>query len=93
MRGAGTTTEQMRNAPKHAIYVWCNDNIDYPTRLAQSLCRNDLVVVRLSWLTTEHVRGLSTVHVVVDHAAMLDEDAQRALHYLKWRYEYDHDLT
>ena len=64
-RQTGATTKQMQSSPKGAIYLWCNDSIQYPKELAARLDRSDLRIVKRSWLETSHgIHG----DLVVDHA-------------------------
>lgn len=67
-RGTGRTAEQMKMAPKGAIFVWCNSAMDYPRRLARSAGRSDLKIVAPSWLSRERLMGFYG-DVVLDHAA------------------------
>lgn len=83
MRRTGRTAEQLNNAPKGAVFVWCNDRIAYPRDLADSLERKDITVRPLSWLQKQYVIGIRPVHVIVDHAAELQKGHQDALNYLK----------
>jgi len=69
-RQTGRTTEQMREAPRHAVYVWCNRHTDYPVELMRRLGRTDLVIV-----TPEKFCFFSNhnTFIVVDHATVLSE--------------------
>ena len=67
-RGAGKTTEQMKAAPVGAVFVWCNDRIEYARRLAHFLSRPDLKIKPRSWVRGGGWQGLRAA-VVVDHAA------------------------
>lgn len=63
----------MEEAPKGAIFVWCNRHVDYAWALAKKLGREDLQIRDPSWL--EHRwRGLKLTGVVVDHAARLTNE-------------------
>ena len=67
MRQTGITTRQIKNAPGHAIYVWCNSEIHYPRSLADDLGRKDLSIVRKSWvLNHDNYRG-RRLRIVFDH--------------------------
>jgi len=55
MRGAlwkkrpiGETTKQMQSAPEDAYFVWYNDDLAYPIKLAAFLGREDLVILKRS---------------------------------------------
>lgn len=69
MRGSGRTTEQMKDAPKGAIFVWGNHHFQYPTALARSLARGDLRIIGPDDLRCR-LAGLD-LPIVVDHAADL----------------------
>lgn len=70
-RRTGATTQQMREAPQGATFVWCNNGLDYPRKLARFLGRPDIDVRPLSALADDAygLRGLPPGLVVVDHAA------------------------
>lgn len=65
----GTTTKQMLSAPSGSIYVWLNGNLEYPRGLAHRLCRDDLKIVSVSWITMQHFRARNITGLVIDHAA------------------------
>jgi hypothetical protein len=67
-RGTGRTTRQMKEAPKHAIFVWCNDRTKVAERMARDLGREDLKIVPPSWITNERWQGMTLTGIVVDHA-------------------------
>lgn len=71
-RGEGTTTRQMKEAPKGAVFVWCTGHIDYPILLARKIGREDLQIKTPTWLE-DRWRGLELTGVVVDHAARLTD--------------------
>lgn len=57
-RQTGRTMRQMKDAPRGAVFVWCNAHLSYPRRLAKAIGRDDLlVVVPLSWLAPHNVYG------------------------------------
>lgn len=72
-RGMGRTTSQMRGAPEAAVYVWCNDALAYPRRLAQSLGRGDLDIVPPAFVTDARYMGLGNA-VILDHAVELSAE-------------------
>ena len=72
-RNDGTTTKQMHTAPFGAVYIWCNQHIDYAEHLARYLGRKDLKIVRPSWLTEHGWAGGSFSGIVLDHATRLTE--------------------
>lgn len=84
-RQTGRTTQQMKDAPVGAVYVWCNSKTTYPRELARAIGRDDLNVVPLLWLDGRNVRGRTFNGVTVDHAAHCDADAYEALDYLRTR--------
>ncbi|WP_167313395.1 hypothetical protein [Ralstonia insidiosa] len=69
-RGTGRTTAQMEKAPTAAVFIWCNDRLDYPKRLARSIKRRDLQIVGPGWLENGWI-GRRFTGIVVDHAAHL----------------------
>ena len=71
-RREGTTTRQMEEAPKGAVFVWCNGHTDYPRLLARKIAREDLQIKAPIWLE-DLWRGLELTGVVVDHAARLTD--------------------
>lgn len=71
-RGEGTTTGQMQNSPKGAVFVWVNHHLDYPRQLARKLKRDDLKIVSPEWLSDPmRWAGLELSALVLDHAAHL----------------------
>ena len=69
-RQTGHTTQQMRAAPRNAIYVWPTQrSIRYAETLARHLGRNDLTFVTPSFVDPEYLQGLVWWPIVVDHAA------------------------
>lgn len=69
--GLGITTQQMKAAPKGAIFVWVNGYLECPRFLARKIDRGDLQIVAPTWLLDCRWRGLELTGVVVDHAARL----------------------
>jgi len=70
-RGTGTTTRQMKAAPHGAVYIWVHRaSMAYAKDLAESIGRNDLLIVSKSWL--EHGwQGRDFSAIVIDHATSL----------------------
>jgi hypothetical protein len=77
-RQTGVTTQQMQEAPRGALYVWCNASTDYARKLAQRIKRPDLVIRSPRWLV-DNADGYTPTAVVVDHAACLTPQQQYAL--------------
>lgn len=67
MRGDGSTTRQMQEAPHGAVFAWVSNVIRYPIRLAEFLGRTDLKIVGQSWVSARKWLGTRDP-VVVDHA-------------------------
>lgn len=65
-RGTGRTTQQMKDAPKDAVFVVSVGEIDYARRLARALHRSDLLVIG-AYRIEERLQGGRTP-VIVDHA-------------------------
>ena len=72
------TTEQMKSAPRGAVFVWCTENLAYPRALAAHLGRQDLELRTPSWCATG-LRGREPCAVVLDHAARLSQAGMQAL--------------
>lgn len=79
-RQTGRTTKQMLAAPQNAVYVWCNDWMKYPHKLAMSIGRGDLRVVGKRWLQSHSWRGLQFSGLVVDHDTRLTQQELDAIH-------------
>ena len=76
-RGTGRTTRQMENAPNEAIFIWCNQHLDYPKRLARELGREDLQIYSPGVLSDAHrFAGMEISGVVIDHAMPPPTDSQ-----------------
>lgn len=83
-RGIGITSAQMRAAPANARYIWCNEKLDYPRRLARFIGRTDLLILGPSALECPDAR-LRQLFIVVDHAARLTEKQKTLLHEIRGR--------
>lgn len=73
----GTTTRQMREAPRGATYLWCTNDLTYPTRLQRSIGRADLAVTPASRLG-EFV-DWTPENIVIDHAVHITPDRARQI--------------
>ncbi len=75
-RGSGRTTQQMKQAPRGAIFVWVNGWLRYPAELASALDRSDLKIYGPSILEhgAERLRGLELSGIVIDHDAKLTSE-------------------
>lgn len=80
MRGEGTTTKQMLEAPQGAVFVWVNHHFDHPKYLAKKHGREDLRIVSPSWFDDYRWAGLELTGIVVDHAAALTERQRENWH-------------
>jgi len=78
-RGTGRTTEQMKAAPRGAVYVSPHPfATDYVRKLAAKILREDLRIVEPSWL--DHGwHGKILEGIVVDHACHLDDHHRQLL--------------
>lgn len=90
IRQTGITTEQMKKAPRDAIYVWVNHHFDYPRTLAKKLGRDDVRVVSPSFLASNNLCGLLRP-VILDHATVLTrpqrEEYEAHCAYCKARFD------
>ena len=62
----------MKEAPQGAVFIWLNNQTDYPRRLAKHLGREDLLVVGPHWLDYGWA-GRKFSGIVVDHAAAFND--------------------
>ena len=69
VRGDGTTTRQMQNAPIGAVYIWVRRDTAYPKRVAEKIGRTDLKIVWPNWLTDSQWQGNWFGGIILDHAA------------------------
>lgn len=83
-RQTGVTAQQMRDAPRDSVYIWVNQHLSYPLRLAAILGRDDLKVVSPGWLRPSNVYGQRR-EVVVDHACWLSFEQQQCLREMQRR--------
>jgi len=79
VRRPGKTTSQMLHAPHGSVFVWLNDQLDCPKRIAQRIGRDDLRHVSLEMVRRGALRGLRLTGLVVDHAAHPDGQTAREL--------------
>lgn len=71
MRNTGWTSLQIRNAPRGAVFVWCNNHLGYVRDLARHLDRGDLEIVGLDALdVSSRLMGRNLSGIVLDHAAL-----------------------
>lgn len=71
-RGDGTTSKQMKEAPKNAVYVWLHHDLSYPIMLSRKLEREDLKIVSHYWLSDHKYKGMDLTGVILDHAYIPD---------------------
>ena len=67
-RGTGETTRQMQVLPIGGLFIWCNQQLDYPKRLAWSIGRDDIEVVSPMYVLDQRWRGMVYTGVAIDHA-------------------------
>lgn len=65
-RGSGKTTAAMLASSPGAIFVWVNHHLDYPTRLAKHLGRDDLRIVSPDWIAGKRWIGMSYTGITLD---------------------------
>jgi len=85
-RGTGRTRRQMEDAPKNAVFVWCNDDRRYATDLARSIKREDLMIVSPRALEDpSRFYGMTFSAIILDHAAKLSDRARETVRNLETR--------
>lgn len=68
-RGSGRTAQQMKDAPRDAVFIWCQPkSVGYAVSLAKHLGRDDLEIVHEGWLSSRQYHGRRLPGLVVDHA-------------------------
>ena len=79
----GSTTDQIKNSPQNAIYVWPNSNLFYPRELARHLGRTDIKFLSAHLIRpgSLHMRGAKDV--VLDHATCLNPESWEE--YRSWK--------
>lgn len=91
----GRTARQMMEAPKGAIFVWCNESLDYPKKLAVYLGiwqgrmgSVNLRIVRPSWLQEPgNLAQCRKDCIILDHACTLTALQQEMFH--QWEKHRD----
>lgn len=63
-----STTQQMVDAPTHALFIWCDDGLRYPMRLAHFLRRDDLQIFPRSALSSRQLYEQEFTALVLDHS-------------------------
>lgn len=72
-RGTGRTTNQMKLTIDKSIFVWCNENLNYPKQLAREL-NKDLEIVGPRWFEDNYKwAGRKLIGITIDHAANLND--------------------
>jgi hypothetical protein len=83
-RQTGTTTQQMKNAPPFAFYVWPNNQFSYPRDLAKHIGRTDLTIVSAESVSLRTVVGKDRA-MIIDHASRWTEGIAEAREYIRRR--------
>ena len=78
-RGSGRTTQQMKEAPLGAIYIWLHGEVWYPKNLAAKIGRADLQIVGPMWLNSMNFQGKRLSGIVIDHATYLSDKQWKLL--------------
>ena len=86
-RGTSRTTQQLHAAPTNALFVWADNNLDYPNRLAEKLNRLDIEIVGPSILEygAKRLLGRTLSAIVLDHALWLTNDQMKGLEIARTR--------
>jgi hypothetical protein len=66
-RGTGRTKKQMEALPQCALFVWCNDKLEYPKNLRNKIGRLDIQVVGPSYILDNRWQGGEFTAIEVDH--------------------------
>lgn len=82
-RGTGITSLQMKSAPNKAVFVWCNEYLDYARDLAAKIRRKDLRIVGPSFFDGERHRGMIIHDVILDHNTRLTDRQRSACELIK----------
>lgn len=79
MRGTGTTTQQLKSAPTHSLFIWCTHDTHYPRSILKRLKRDDVTVLPITAL--DQVGGIagSFSAIIVDHATESTPNRHRKL--------------
>lgn len=73
-RGDGTTTKQLKEAAKNAVYIVPSyPAMQYTQELARKLMREDLKIVSYGWIEKRYWVGLELSGIVLDHAFTPDK--------------------
>ncbi len=86
-RQTGRTTEQLRAAPYGSIFVWVDQDLYYPKKIAHDLSRFDVVIVGPSIfdMRSSYLRGRTDI-ITLDHACRLTpEQSDVFLEYCRLR--------
>ncbi len=67
----GTTSQQMRDAPRGAHYVWISKALAYPRALAKHLGREDLIIVSPNFFAYKARGHGLRVKIIIDHGCVL----------------------
>lgn len=84
----GRTTCQMSSAPIGALYIWPDNQLAYPVRLAAHIGRHDLKI-RSAFPTLSNPKMLSCIRpsaMVIDHAVAPTQSITEAIAYARKRH-------
>lgn len=85
-RQTGRTTEQIKNAPLNAIYVWpFGSSLNYAKRLAREHSREDLEIIPECFFRQDKIMSRRGIAVVIDHATELSREGMDAFRYAQHR--------
>lgn len=81
-RGIGTTTNQIKSAPRGAVFIWpVANSIDYPQRIARELGRQDLIIKSVGAFEDPHwAYGREFPELILDHAISTADWSDRQWH-------------
>ena len=64
----GRTTNQLKQLPLNAVFVWRDSNLSYPQALAKRINRLDIEIVSPFWVTEFKYVGRELTGFSIDHS-------------------------
>lgn len=77
LRKTGRTTAQIQNCPFNTLYIWHDNKLSYPTKVAITEAREDVKIMSLEYFfKNECYKKVENVRVVFDHFCKLTPKQQ-----------------